>query len=535
MTHKHLLHNKNPESLLHTTLTSNLQHFQANHRPSRGLTLGSNLGYGLIKSFRIFLVCFASITWSYAECTLPKDLVRLHVNDKQLKDEDNRVVILHGLNEVNKRPPYKPSYIGFDDNNIEFIRKYGFNVIRLGFVWAAFEPSPGIYDSSYLDDFQKTVNALAKQGIYTLIDFHEDAYSTKHGGFGFPEWAALSTTIDNKRFAFPLTLFFNKATDEDFDNFWNNQKIQGKGLQEYYSNMVETVVSRFKTNPGVLGYDIMNEPFPGSLWRAYYVHKNALKIKGCFTFDTTQFASFYQRLIGVIQHADPKALVFYEPNSIFGLGMPTNLPAFKNSNLVFGFHNYAHNLETVFKNAKTHVDKVNTLPFITEFGADLMNGRQLSHFAALADKYKMSWIEWAYSNNPAYPISHLPMQAPPDSRKQGIVYDPSKPLMGANVNWERLNALTRAFPQSTAGELINFAYDADSKQFTLSFYKRNHSKKPISKNPCSIIYVPAFNYKNGFKLSVQGAKVTRQVGNYLIIENTTDDDLEIVHISITAK
>ncbi|MGH3562721.1 MAG: PGRS repeat-containing protein, partial [Mycobacterium sp.] len=60
-----------------------------------------------------------------------------------LTNSDGQVVVLHGLYEVDKLPPYEPSATGFGDDDAAFLADNGFNVVQLGVIWAAVEPEPG--------------------------------------------------------------------------------------------------------------------------------------------------------------------------------------------------------------------------------------------------------------------------------------------------------------------------------------------------------------------------------------------------------
>ncbi|MBJ7348360.1 MAG: cellulase family glycosylhydrolase, partial [Thermoleophilaceae bacterium] len=103
----------------------------------------------------------------------------LNTSTRWMIDNDRRVVMLHGVNMVNKFAPYEPSAIGFGADDADAIAAEGFNTVRLGLAWKAVEPSPGIYDENYLNKIQATTELLAARGIYTLIDFHQDMYNEK--------------------------------------------------------------------------------------------------------------------------------------------------------------------------------------------------------------------------------------------------------------------------------------------------------------------------------------------------------------------
>jgi endoglycosylceramidase len=106
-----------------------------------------------------------------------------------LIDVQGRVVIVHGFNVVNKLAPYTPQSIGFDEDDAAFLESHGFNAVRLGVIWKAVEPLPGVYDAGYLAQMKATQQLLANHHIYSLIDWHQDEYSEVFGGEGFPEWA----------------------------------------------------------------------------------------------------------------------------------------------------------------------------------------------------------------------------------------------------------------------------------------------------------------------------------------------------------
>jgi endoglycosylceramidase len=59
-----------------------------------------------------------------------------------LTDAKGRVVILHGFNMVNKVGSYRPADTGFGADDARFLRRHGFNTIRLGIIYKGLEPEP---------------------------------------------------------------------------------------------------------------------------------------------------------------------------------------------------------------------------------------------------------------------------------------------------------------------------------------------------------------------------------------------------------
>ena len=113
----------------------------------------------------------------------------LSQSGRWITDATGRVVVLHGLNQVYKVPPYEPSAAGFGDDDAAFLAANGFNAMRVGVIWAAVEPQPGQYDDGYLDSIADTVHTLAAHGIVSILDFHQDLYNEKFQGEGAPAWA----------------------------------------------------------------------------------------------------------------------------------------------------------------------------------------------------------------------------------------------------------------------------------------------------------------------------------------------------------
>ena len=53
-----------------------------------------------------------------------------------------------------------------------------------------------------------------------------------------------------------------------FDNFWANKPgPDGVPLQQHYAEAMRAVAARFVASPNVIGYEAMNEPWPGTNWQ----------------------------------------------------------------------------------------------------------------------------------------------------------------------------------------------------------------------------------------------------------------------------
>ena len=192
---------------------------------------------------------------------------------KKFVDSEGRERIFNGVNlcdkGYNKDGAEKRTYeVPFDEELIKNLSKNGFNLVRIGMTWDAIEPEPFEYNEEYLDKVEKVADLCAKYGIYFYLDMHQDLYAGFNGtaGDGAPYWACLTDGAKFKKtkLVWAEGYFWGKATQRAFDNFWNNAAYNGIPLQTYFCKMWQHVAERFKDHPALFGFDVLNEPFPGT-------------------------------------------------------------------------------------------------------------------------------------------------------------------------------------------------------------------------------------------------------------------------------
>ncbi len=317
-----------------------------------------------------------------------------------LTNSDGQVVILHGLNEVYKVDSGEPSADGFSDDDAAFLAANGFNVVRVGVIWSDLEPEPGVFNAAYLASIEETVQTLGNHGIYSILDFHQDAYSSEFGGEGAPAWATETNGATNVSLPFPYNEFFDPAETQAWDSFWSNADApNGIGLEDNYSQMLEYVASAFNGNPNVAGFELMNEPSAGS--------QTLSTIFGSSYFDSQQLNPFYDQGADAIRAVDPTTPIFYEPNVLFDAGIPTHLGTVDATNTVFSFHDYCEfdlgslgcipNVNTIVDNAENYAQAQGIPAFMTEFGATSDQSAITGPMHG-ADDNLIGWTEWAYSS-----------------------------------------------------------------------------------------------------------------------------------------
>jgi endoglycosylceramidase len=422
-----------------------------------------------------------------------------------ITDSRGRVVILHGTNMVYKLAPYYPAAAGFNDADASFLRANGFNVVRVGLIWKAIEPQPGVYDDAYLAQIEQTVATLAKRGIVSLLDSHQDMYNEKYQGEGFPDWAVQDDGLPNEpKAGFPDNYFVNPALQRAFDNFWANQPgPDGIGLQDHYAAAWAHVVQRFAANRSVLGYEILNEPFMGS------EYPTCANTEGCPLFDA-KLSAFYRKVNEAIRAIDARTLVWYEPNPAFNFGANTHVTS-PGPRSGFAFHDYClaneaegcvtH--EITIDNAQKYVAGSGDALLMDEWGAT-SSVSDLDTMVSLADQHMLPWAEWAYC---------LCQDPTTTGQDQGIVQEASKPPSGKNLNAGTLEALVEPYPQLVAGTPLAWSFTRETGTFGFRYdtlaADGTHAFRAGS---VTQIAAPRLSYPSGYAVQVSGGKAVSKPG-----------------------
>ncbi len=461
-------------------------------------------------------------------------LQRVHApKGRFFKGEDGRVVFLRG-SSIAARTSQTFAELGFDERNAQLLSAMGVNVMRVGVNWANLEPQPNLFDDGYIDSVADAIKILAKYGIYSIVDFHQDQFSQAPGyGNGAPEWATMKRGTTTPECGFPqnvLAPITDCRTDinEAAASFWRNEVIAGEKAWDHFANMLNHVVTRLKPlGPCILGYEVYNEPHPGMPWPDCFQDPTLYyPVIGCKTFETTQLAVFYKAMIPVIQAADPNAIVFYEPAVYFDYDAPVHLPPLGFKNVAFAFHMYDYispgGMEAQVQLSLYYGDKFGTPVIVTEFGAS-GDVNYLNMGSAALDSAMLSGTHWTYQNNADWIFSTGGQMVLPDPSDQAIVVDMSKDLSGTNVHWGIAGAISRPYPEAVSGTPIAFSYDPQSGVFTLMY-------APDRVGSLTDISIPSFTFPNGYKVFVLGGTaVSPPNARVLQISSTAD----IVNVQVT--
>jgi len=442
-----------------------------------------------------------------------------------ITDARGHVVVLHGLNMVSKLPPYAPDATGFGDDDARFLARNGFTTVRLGLVWKAVEPRPGRYDDAYLARIAHTVRILARHGVVSLLDFHQDLYNERFQGEGAPDWAVQDDGLPAEPQAgFPDNYFANTALNRAFDHFWaNDAGPGGVGLQDRYAAAWAHVASYFSDTPRVLGLDVFNEPWAGTGWQ------QCANPAGCPVFDAG-LQAFTQRVIDAVRGVDRRTAVFYEPQVLFNNGSQTHVVP-QGRRLGFSFHDYCLSADVgagesggqqacdpaddlVWSNADAHVAESGDAPLLTEFGAT-RDRATLTSMVDRAAAHRTGWQFWAYCG------CEDPTTTGPGST-QALVHDPSKPPRGANVDHLKLRALAVPHPLAVAGTPRAWRFDRDTRVFRVRWStRRAGGPGAFGPGARSTISLPRLVYPRGYDVRARGAHVVRSPGGVLVVRQAT--------------
>ena len=373
-----------------------------------------------------------------------------------LRDKDNRIVFYHGVN-ISNDAKTAPDFLGWPTKaDYARLQQWGFNCARYLVFWEAVEPKEGVYDEAYIDATVERIRWMEELGIDVILDFHQDLYSRKFTGNGFPEWAVHDDGLPfHPRSRWNLN-YFERAVIKSYTNFWAS-----RGLRAKYIAMIEHFVRRIDVLPNLAGVDIMNEPFPG------------LNLP----FESTILSAFYDDVQTMWRRNNFATRMSFEPMIYNSGGLPTYLTFKPDSGCVFAPHYYdpfCHEGVGYGRFAKRWMrlwvrervkdaQRFHTPVLYGEFGiaATTKGYREyLADFLNLLDKYHVNWTYYSYDRTSAESF--------------GVLDD-------AGAEKENLRVLVRVYPQRIAGD--DPAFQQGERRFDLT-YAANGSTAP------TIIFVP---------------------------------------------
>ena len=260
----------------------------------------------------------------------------------------------------------------FTESDAEYIHSMGLNLVRIPVNYHLFEDdmNPGVIKEEALKHLDRVIELCAKHQIYTIIDLHALPGSQNQ------HWHSDNPT--------------HKAL------FWKHKDFQDRAL-----HLWEVLAERYKNQPWVAGYDLINEPAEPTGKKLF---------------------PYYKRLCDAIRKADPDHILFLE-----GDRYARDFSAFTEvwDNVVYTNHDYAgpgfggdypgynggryinkDTLEQDFIKKSTFMMTHHVPIWVGEFGPVYTNDPKLdeTRYQVLKDqlayykKYKASWCIWLYKD-----------------------------------------------------------------------------------------------------------------------------------------
>ena len=244
---------------------------------------------------------------------------------------------------------FKDNYITRED--IAYIKQTGMNSIRLPFHYKLFTDEDYMGLKSNQDGFAR-VDSVIKwckaEGLYVILDMH-DAPGGQTGD-----------NIDDS-YGYPW-LFESETSKQLFSEIWKK------------------IADRYKNEPTVLGYDLLNEPIA-----TYFTNKEEIN---------KLLVPVYKRGIEAIRSVDPNHIIL-----LGGAQWNSNFSMFDekaiDSNMLYTCHRYW--CDTLQSNLQDFIDfrnKVNLPLYMGETGEN--TDEWVGGFRRLMERNNMGWHFWPY-------------------------------------------------------------------------------------------------------------------------------------------
>jgi endoglycosylceramidase len=404
--------------------------------------------------------------------------------DAGIFDADGRQVLLRGVNlsslgDYFQGNPNLPPVRPLDATDFPRMASYGFNVVRLIVSWSSLEPQPGQISGEYLQRLHAAVDAAKAQGIYTVLDMHQDAWGKyiaspagtrcpsgrepAIGWDGAPQWATITDGKSTCRAAGVREL--SPAVVAAFESFYTDRD----GIQSALVAAWAALARDFAREPAVAGYDLLNEPHFGA------------------ALDTAapKLAAYSARAIAAIRDGERTAggfahIAFFEPVIVWPVIASTPAPDFTaDDNLVFAPHNYAESLtafnsltiEEGFGRAAADAALYQTTFWIGEYGwfsDPPSNKARLVRYALEEDRRRVgsAWWQWKQACGDPHSIGSIGGEPSDLLIHFGLTRCPGDVDLGAVPEWAVV--LSRPYPRAAPGQLLSLQSDGDAGSLELS-------------------------------------------------------------------
>jgi endoglycosylceramidase len=412
----------------------------------------------------------------------PATLLPLHTThgvDATIVDSEGRQVLLRGVNlsalgDYYLPNPSYPAPVPLQTDDFADIAAQGFDVVRLLVSWSLLEPARDVIDQSYLTRIHDAVDAAKKQGLYVVIDMHQDAWgkyiasppgtvcapgtALAKGWDGAPEWATIfDSGPNNENTCTPGSREDSSAVRQSWDNFYADTD----GIQSELVAAWGALGSSFASEPAVAGYDLLNEPNLGT------DGDNAV----------VQLGRYFDRAIDAIRSAEAAAggfshIAIFE-TTVVGTTVPYDFT--DDDNIVFSGHNYGDSItpismDVIFNYFAFQAEQYDAPLWIGEYGwFDDPTGNldKVLHYGNVEDQMALSgaWWQWIQACGDPHSIGEQGGTPPPLLIHYKANGCPGDVDMGPVPQWQLV--LSRPYPRAAPGTITTLASDATDSTMRL--------------------------------------------------------------------
>ncbi len=335
-------------------------------------------------------------------------LVAVRGSHPGIFDAHGRQVVIRGVNlnhlgDYFQADPALPTVAALTAEDWDDVAATGASVVRLVTTWSAWEPERDRIDLAYLERVRQAIADANARGLYVVVDMHQDAWSKfvftprdqscpegtrpQIGWDGAPAWA---TFTDGAETCTPGGREDSPAVRAAWAAFYANRD----GVRDELAALWGFIATQLADEPGVAGYDLLNEP----------------GTSGDPDATIAGLTAFYQSAVQAIRSAEttlesPGHIVFFEPTVFAGL-VPFDWTM--DPNVVFASHNYFESIGPsvpgLLDLSFPLFDVVQTLYQTTlwtgeygSFSSPTTNEEWMARFARLEDQHLRSggaWWQW---------------------------------------------------------------------------------------------------------------------------------------------
>lgn len=241
---------------------------------------------------------------------------------------------------------YHDNYITRED--ITFIKQSGFNSVRVPFSYRLFvsEAEPQKLEGPGYELLDRVVDWCKKEGLFVILDMH-----AAPGG----------------------------QTGDNIDDSWGYPFLfESPESQDLTVNIWRKIAARYRNEPAVIGYDLLNEPI------AHYFESANLNPK---------LEPLYRKIVAGIREVDRNHLIF-----LGGARWDTNFTVFGppfDAKLVYTFHKYWMDVnQGAIQEYLDFRDKYNVPVWMGESGEN--TDEWIGSFRSLLERNNIGWCFWPY-------------------------------------------------------------------------------------------------------------------------------------------